>query len=142
VIGHEEPPNDRIVGSNLAMDSEADGTPKGSSIARVPAVEDPSTNGAVGRSTDGRFAAGNRGGPGNPHARQVAALRTALLGAVTPDDVECVTAKLVELAKAGNVQAIREVFDRTVGRPTEADLLERIDQLERTALGMSAGGRR
>jgi len=29
-----------------------------------------------------------------------------------------------------------------VGRPTEADLLERIDQLERTALGMSAGGRR
>lgn len=141
MIGHEGTPNDRIVGSNLATGSEAPGTSKASSTARMSTEEHPSTNGAAGRRTDGRFAVGNPGGPGNPHARQVATLRTALLGAVTPEDMERITAKLVELAKAGNVPAIREVFDRTVGRPTEADLLERIEQLESAAAMLQRGGR-
>jgi hypothetical protein len=36
-----------------------------------------------GRTADGRFAAGNKGGPGNPHARATAARRKALTEAVT-----------------------------------------------------------
>ena len=39
------------------------------------------------RDARGRFARGNGGGPGNPFARQSAALRQALLNAVTPQDL-------------------------------------------------------
>jgi hypothetical protein len=37
------------------------------------------------RQSNGRFAKGNRGGPGNPFARKTAQLRQALVDAVTPD---------------------------------------------------------
>jgi hypothetical protein len=37
---------------------------------------------------------------------------------------------LVKSAKEGNVAAAREVLDRCVGRPLEADLLERLEALE------------
>ena len=37
---------------------------------------------------------------------------------------------LVRLANEGNVAAAKEVLDRCVGRPLEADLLERIEALE------------
>ena len=77
----------------------------------------PSPNGPNGRdAATGRFAKGWKGGPGNPHAQQVAQLRSALLEAVTPDDVKAVAAKLVEMALGGDLAAIREVLDRTVGR--------------------------
>jgi hypothetical protein len=42
----------------------------------------PSPNGSNGRRRDGKFAAGNKGGPGNPHSHLVAALRTAMFEAV------------------------------------------------------------
>ena len=95
----------------------------------------PSPNGSngtavKGRAASGRFAKGNPGGPGNPYARQVGKLRSALLAAVTEDDIRAIVDKLVELAKDGEIRAIREVFDRTFGRPVEADLIERIEQLE------------
>ena len=80
-----------------------------------------------------RFACGNIGGPGNPHAKQVGALRAALLAAVSTDDLTAIVGKLVELAKGGDVRAIREVLDRTLGRPVEADLLERLEHLETLA---------
>lgn len=92
----------------------------------------PSPNGPVGRrDASGRFAPGNAGGPGNPYAKQVGALRSAMIGAVRPEDLAAVTAKLVTLAKAGNIPAIREVLDRTLGKPVQADLIERIEELER-----------
>jgi hypothetical protein len=62
---------------------------------------------------------------------QVGRLRSAMLDAVTPDDMDAVLRKLVELAKAGNVPAMRELLDRTLGKPLEADLLERIEAVER-----------
>lgn len=76
----------------------------------------PSPDGSNGRQAGGRFAAGNSYGRGNPHARQTAALREALLSAVTPDDVLDVVRSLLEQAKLGNVQAARELLDRTCGR--------------------------
>lgn len=94
----------------------------------------PSANGTNGRDRTGRFAAGNPGGPGNPHARRVAALRSAMLGAVTDDDMEAIVSKLIALARSGNVPAAKEVLDRTLGRHLEADLLERLEQLE-TVIG-------
>ncbi len=93
----------------------------------------PSPNGPNGRDDRGRFASGNPGGPGNPHACQVGRLRTALLAAVSEDDMTSIVAKLVAMAKAGDVRAIKEVFDRTLGRPVEADLLERLATLEAVA---------
>lgn len=94
----------------------------------------PSPNGASGgRGPGGRFAPGNPGGPGNPHAAHVGRLRSALLSAVTPEDLNVIARKLVELARAGEMPAIRELLDRTLGRPTEADVLERLEALEQIA---------
>jgi hypothetical protein len=76
----------------------------------------PSPNGHNGRAINGQFAAGNAGGPGNPRNRQTAALRALLLDAVTFDDLRAVVAKLVEMAKAGDLAAIRELLDRTLGK--------------------------
>ncbi len=94
-------------------------------------MSEPSGNGPDGRDALGRFSTGNPGGPGNPFAPQVARLRGALLRAVAEEDVQAVVAKLVELAKDGNVPAAREVLDRALGRSGEsADLLERLERLE------------
>ena len=94
----------------------------------------PSPNGTIGeRGPAGRFAPGNAGGPGNPFARRVGELRSALIEAVTPADMAEMVAALIAGAESGNVAAIREVFDRTLGKPTQADLLERIEELERRA---------
>lgn len=93
-------------------------------------METPSPNGSNGRDTGGRFAKGNAGGPGNPHARRVGQLRTAMLRAVTPADMRAVVAKLVEEAKAGSVPAALGVIDRCVGKLAEADLIERLERLE------------
>ena len=93
----------------------------------------PSPDGFNGRDEQGRFAAGNPGGRGNPHAAQVGRLRAALLAAVSEDDMTAIIAKLVAMAKGGDVRAIKEVFDRTLGKPVEADLLERLATLEAVA---------
>ena len=90
----------------------------------------PTPNGPNGRDEHGRFAPGNVGGPGNPHAKQVGKLRSAMLAAVSDKEMKAVVKKLVELAKSGNVPAAREVLDRCLGRPVEADLLERLAELE------------
>ncbi len=94
--------------------------------------ETPSTTGGdgSGRTRAGRFAPGNKAAVGNPHARRVARLRSAMLKAVTPADMKAIVAKLVADAKAGSVASAREVLERTLGKPQEADLLERLERLE------------
>jgi hypothetical protein len=80
----------------------------------------PSANGANGRDKRGRFVSGNKGGPGNPFARQTAALRRALLAVVTPEDLEAVARVLVQKARDGDLAAIKLLLLYAVGRPTEA----------------------
>ena len=84
----------------------------------------PSPTGSNGRDGAGRFAPGNQVAKGNPHAKRVGALRTAMLDAVSEEDMRAIISKLVELAKAGSVQASREVLERCLGKVQEADLLE------------------
>jgi len=79
-------------------------------------MQAPSRN---GRTVSGQFAKGNAGGPGNPHGKRVADLRAALLEAVTPEDIRAVAHTLVKRAKMGEVQAIRELFDRLLGKPQQ-----------------------
>jgi hypothetical protein len=88
-------------------------------------------NSSDGRDGSGRFTPGNKGGPGNPFARKVSQLRSALLETVTEDDMRRSPAKLVAMARAGDLPAIRELLERTLGKPVEADFMERLDELEK-----------
>ncbi len=99
----------------------------------------PSTKGPNGDGRDpatGRFCPGWQGGPGNPHAQQVARLRSALLGAVTPEDLKKIVDKLVKMAKTGNVVAATEVLDRCLGRSrAEVELTQRSEVIKSYAPG-------
>lgn len=90
----------------------------------------PSPNGDNGRDAGGRFAKGNPGGPGNPHARQVAELRSALLSAVSIDDLLAVIKALVQKAQGGDVQATKLLLDRLLGASEALDVLIRLDALD------------
>lgn len=94
------------------------------------------------RDKNGRFTTGNPGGPGNPHAGQVAQLRAAILDAVGTDDVVAIIAQLVRKAREGDLAAAREVLDRTIGKAGPGDLLERIEALEAIAQRVQAEGNR
>ena len=92
--------------------------------------DSPSTNGSNGRSIGGRFAKVNAGGPGNPHARRAARLRSALFKAVTPNDLRDVIQALLSSAKGGDISAAKELMQRLLGPPEAIDLLERLAALE------------
>ena len=77
----------------------------------------PTTNGNNGRDENGRFAIGNPGGPGNPYARRVAELRSALLDAITPDAIRYVMLRMIKMAVEGDVAAAKLVLERAVGKP-------------------------
>lgn len=92
----------------------------------------PLSNGDNGlpeaRDAKGRFLRGNPGGPGNPNARNVATWRRALADSVSPEDVGQVAQKLLEAAKAGEPWAVREFFDRCLGKPhVQVDLSANLD---------------
>jgi hypothetical protein len=86
------------------------------------------------RAADGKFTVGNAGGPGNPHARATARLRSLLLETVSEDDFRAVCSALVRLAREGNLGAITELLNRTVGKPTEAVNPDELDVQERRLL--------
>jgi hypothetical protein len=73
-----------------------------------------------GRDGKGRFARGNKGGPGNPFNRRVAALRQLLVERVSDDDLAAIVDRLVQKAREGDVSAARLVLSYAVGRPTSA----------------------
>jgi hypothetical protein len=81
----------------------------------------------TGRDDHGRFARNNPGGPGNPFARQVARLRQVLLNGVTAEDMAVIAHKLIDLAKDGNVQAIKLLFSYTLGKPPATEPPDQLD---------------
>ena len=68
----------------------------------------------------------------NCKTKNLSQLRSALIEAVTPEDVTAIARKMIEMATAGDIQAIREVLLRVLGRPQEADLIERLEKIEET----------
>ncbi|MEI8194764.1 MAG: hypothetical protein WCI73_02525 [Phycisphaerae bacterium] len=95
-------------------------------------MSEPSPKGENGRAGNGRFAQGWKGGPGNPHARRVAKLRSAMLRAVTSADVRAIILRLLESAKAGDVSAAKELLTRCLGPAEAIDVLQRLESLEAT----------
>lgn len=88
---------------------------------RGPSPKADGSNG--GRDSAGRFTVGNSGGPGNPYARRVAALRSALLDSVTEEDLRGIARSLVEQAQGGDLAAAKLLLSYVVGRPpSEVDL--------------------
>lgn len=94
--------------------------------------DSPSTTGSNGRGGGGRFAPGNKLARGNPHAKRVARLRSALLKAVSPADLREVVTALLTSAKGGDVPAAKELLQRLLGPPESIDLMARLDELEAT----------
>ena len=76
---------------------------------------------------------GQPGGLGNPFAAQVGKLRASMFGAVTEAYMKAIVSRLVEQAKSGDIPAARVLFSRGFGHPLEADVLERIEELENQA---------
>jgi hypothetical protein len=85
----------------------------------VPSIND--------RAPGGRFAKGNAGGPGNPFARQTAALRAYLIEHVTERDLQDILDILLLNAKGGHLPTIKLLFSYILGKPkpvVEPDLLD------------------
>src|SRR5437773_3339300 len=81
----------------------------------------------VGRDVHGRFRKGNPGGPGNPFARKVAALRQALLDSVSEQDLKDVVEVLKLKARQGDTAAIKLLLQYCVGKPESARDPDRMD---------------
>jgi hypothetical protein len=92
----------------------------------------PSTHGPNGQDHRGRFAPGNKLGRGNPLAGRVARIRAVLLRELTPAAVREIGKMLIGQAKAGDLAAVKELLDRTIGRPGSTELLQRVEALELT----------
>ena len=98
--------------------------------ATLSAEAVPST---TDRAPGGRFAAGNAGGPGNPFARQTAALRAYLIEHVTERDIQDILDILLLNAKGGHLPTIKLLFSYVLGKPkpvVEPDLLD-LQELQR-----------
>jgi hypothetical protein len=83
---------------------------------------------APGRTPDGKFAKGNPGGPGNPHARECARILHIMQSGIADEEMLQLTRKLIELGLAGDVGAIKVILAYKIGKPQLApmpDLLAR-----------------
>ncbi len=96
-----------------------------------PSAPSPNgSDGGSGRDSRGRFARGNSGGPGNPLGAQVARLRSALIAAVSEQDIRSIIGRLVKAARSGDAQAAKLLLSYAIGQPIAADLLERLESVE------------
>jgi hypothetical protein len=99
-----------------ATGTEGAPSPNGPDGSATPA---PSGGRGDGRDDKGRFARGNRGGPGNPFARKVAALRSALINGLTDENMRAVKGKLLEMTLAGDLDAARLLLSYAAGPPPD-----------------------
>src|SRR5947208_839977 len=94
-----------------------------SASAPAPVAAEPKSD----RAPHGRFTMGNKGGPGNPFARQIAEMRKLLLNTVPGERLANIVLALVEKAEKGDVAAAKLVLQYTVGKPAEAVDPDRIE---------------
>jgi hypothetical protein len=87
----------------------------------------PSGGAGDGRDGEGRFTAGNLGGPGNPFARNCAKLRALLVQRVTPEDMGIIADALILKSRNGDLAATKLLFQYVLGKPTDAVNPDTID---------------
>lgn len=74
-----------------------------------------------GRAPNGKFAPGNKIAKGGARfAKQAAALKRELMRSVTREDIKQIVESLKTEAKAGDVSAAKELFDRLLGKAPQA----------------------
>jgi hypothetical protein len=83
-----------------------------------------------GRDANGKFTAGNSGGPGNPHARHCARMLEIFRNTISEEDFIRVVRKLLEKAEAGDTSAAKILFSYVVGKPLPAPHPDAIDRDE------------
>jgi hypothetical protein len=98
--------------------------------SRQPKNGEPIEPFGNGRATNGRFAPGWKGGPGNPYAKKAAEVRAAFIKAATPAEIMSIVKAILKKAKKGDLAAANIIFDRLLGRPATGDQLERLEALE------------
>src|SRR4051812_48044978 len=76
----------------------------------------PETAAPSGREKNGRFAKGNPGGPGNPYARKVAAIRKQMLEFMTPERTVQYMAILWDFTVKGHAWAAKLLGEYTAGK--------------------------
>jgi hypothetical protein len=97
------------------------------SESRVPVGGGRESRVRMGRNRRGRFIKGNKGGPGNPFAPQVARVRQAVFAAVSPDTVREIMAALIVRALTGDLHAAKLVLAYAVGLPDAAQDLDEVE---------------
>jgi hypothetical protein len=85
----------------------------------------PAPNGH--RDGSGRFLPGSPGGPGNPLARQIGRLRSALHEALTEEDLGRVVRAMLRKAQAGDVAAARLCLEYVLGKPMQGSVAAALD---------------
>ena len=83
----------------------------------------PSTN---GRNGNGKFARGNTFGKGNPYAKKVASLKSALLQSVSPSDIKKIIKGMVKKAQEGDTAAAKLILPYLIGQPPTNQDLEKL----------------
>ena len=91
---------------------------------------EPSTHGGSGRDASGKFSKGNTLGKGNPLAGRAAKIRAVLLDLMTEERAQILGMTLMVMAANGDLAAIKEIFDRTIGKASQVEILERLEKLE------------
>ena len=69
---------------------------------------------------NGKFAPGNRGGPGNPYARRVSELRHIILDCLGEEELSDIIHAMIAQAKKGDVAAARLLLQYSLGKPAAA----------------------
>lgn len=83
--------------------------------AKKPKKPKASPNAVIGTP----FKVGNPGGPGNPFASKLMALKVAMYDAVGTADLEKLIKKHLRQGIAGNTDSARLILDRLLGKPKE-----------------------
>ena len=75
----------------------------------------------------GHFARGNKGGPGNPFARQVGLLRKKIVEALGTERFDRVLEAIIVKAEAGDIAAAKLLFQYALGKPGPTVEPDRLD---------------
>jgi hypothetical protein len=77
--------------------------------------------------SNGRFARGNKGGPGNPFARRTAELRALFQDEMSDNDLRGLARAMIDRAKKGDVAAAKLTLHYALGKPAAAVEPDRVD---------------